>query len=214
MSSVRVHNLSISLDGFAAGEPQSLDQPMGHAGHRLHEWMFATRWGRTMFGQDGGSTGLDDAFAQQTDIGIGAEIMGAKKFGPPGWQDDPEWRGWWGPNPPFHTPTFVLTHRPRSPIEMEGGTTFHFLDASGAEALVVAREAAGELDVRIGGGANTVRQFLEARLIDHLHVVQTPVVLGRGSRLWDGLGGLEQDYDVEATSSPSGVTHLVLTLKG
>ncbi len=214
MTLARVHNFSISLDGFAAGEPQSLDQPMGHAGHRLHEWMFATRFGRTMFGQDGGSMGVDDAFAQQTDIGIGAEIMGANKFGPPGWQDDPEWRGWWGPNPPFHTPTFILTHRPRSPIEMEGGTTFHFLDAGGAEALEVAREAAGELDVRIGGGAHTVRQFLEARLIDHLHVAQTPIVLGRGSRLWDGLGGLEQDYDVEATSSPSGVTHLLLTRKG
>src|SRR5215218_6535772 len=142
MTRTRIHNLSISLDGFAAGEGQRADAPMGHAGQRLAEWMIATRFGAPIVGAAGGSAGTDDALAQQHEPGIGAEIMGAGKFGPPGWQDDADWKGWWGPNPPFHTPTFVLTHRPRPPIEMEGGTTFHFLDASPAEALDAAREAA------------------------------------------------------------------------
>ena len=137
--------------------------------------------------------------------------MGANKFGPPGWQDDPDWTGWWGPNPPFHTPTFVLTHSPRPPLEMEGGTTFHFLDASPADALETARAAAGGRDVRIGGGPTVVRDFLAAGLVDHMHLVQVPIVLGRGVRLWDGLEALEDAYDVEAASSPSGVTHLTLT---
>src|SRR5215218_162616 len=141
MTRTRIHNLSISLDGFAAGEGQRADAPMGHAGRRLHEWMVATRFGAPIVGAAGGSEGTDYAIAYQHEPGIGAEIMGAGKFGPPGWQDDADWKGWWGPNPPFHTPTFVLTHRPRPPIEMEGGTTFHFLDASPAEALAVAREA-------------------------------------------------------------------------
>ena len=161
MSRTRVHNLAISLDGFATGEPQSLEAPFGHAGERLHEWMFETR-----FWDASGAAGVDDAFAERHEHGIGAEIMGANKFGPPGWQDDPEWKGWWGPNPPFHTPTYVLTHRPRSSIEMEGGTTFHFLDATPAEALEAAREAAGGKDVRIGGGATVVRDFVAARLVD------------------------------------------------
>lgn len=213
MSRVRVHNFSISLDGYGAGEPQSLDMPMGHAGQRLHGWMFATRFGSQLFGRDGGSTGVDDAFAQQHEPGIGAEIMGSGKFGPPGWQDDPQWRGWWGSTPPFRTPVFVLTHRPRPSIEMDGGTTFHFLDATPDDALAAAREAADGADVRVGGGADVVRQFLAARLIDHLHIVQVPIVLGRGSRLWEGLEGLEETYEVEAVGSPSGVVHLTLTRK-
>jgi dihydrofolate reductase len=207
MSLVRVHNFSISLDGFGTGEPQSLEAPFGHAGERLHEWMFATRsWQKSA-----GSAGVDDAFARQTDINIGAEIMGANKFGWPGWHEDPEWKGWWGPNPPFHTPTFVLTHHTRPPMEMEGGTTFHFLDASPAEALAVAKEAAGDRDVRLGGGASTIRDFLAAGLVDHMHVVVNPVLLGRGVRLWDGLEGVEQGYQIEATSSPFGVTHVTFT---
>jgi len=211
MSLTRVQNFSISLDGFGTGEPQSRDAPFGHAGERLHEWLFATRWGREMFGLSGRTGGIDDAFARQFDSGIGAEIMGAGKFGPPGWHEDPEWKGWWGPNPPFHTPTFVLTHRPRPSLEMEGGTTFHFLDASPAEALETARAAADGQDVRIGGGATVIRDFLGAGLVDHMHVVVVPILLGRGVRLWDGLEGLEQGYDVEATSSPSGVTHVTFT---
>jgi dihydrofolate reductase len=147
MSLVRVHNFSISLDGFGTGEGQSHDAHFGHAGERLHEWMFATRWW-----QPGGSGGVDDAFAQQHDPGIGAEIMGAGKFGHPGWHEDPEWKGAWGPNPPFHTPVFVLTHHTRPSIKMEGGTTFHFIDASPAEALQTARKAADGQDIRLGGG--------------------------------------------------------------
>src|SRR6478672_4117911 len=169
MSLARIHNFSISLDGFATGEPQTAETPFGHAGQRLHQWMFATR-----FWDAGGTTGVDDAFAQRHSQGLGAEIMGANKFGPPGWHDDPDWKGWWGPNPPFH-----------------------FLDATPAEALRTAREAAGGQDVRIGGGPTVVRDFLAAGLVDHMHVVQVPVVLGRGVRLWDGLEALEAGYDVE-----------------
>jgi dihydrofolate reductase len=210
MSIVRVHNFSLSLDGFGTGEPQSHDAPFGHAGERLHAWMFATRFWREMVGEPGGTRGLDDAFARQHEPGIGAEIMGAKKFGYPGWHEDAEWKGWWGSNPPFHTPVFVLTHHTRPPLEMEGGTTFHFLDASPAEALETAREAADGRDVRLGGGATVIRDFVAAGLVDHMHLVLVPILLGRGVRLWDGLEGAEQDYHVESTSSPSGVTHLTL----
>lgn len=214
MSDVRVHNFSISLDGFATGAGQAPDAPFGHAGHRLHEWMFATRfWHKEMVGGQGGSAGADNAFAAMHGPGIGAEIMGAGKFGPPGWQDDPGYKGWWGANPPFHTPVFVLTRWPRPSIEMEGGTTFHFLDASPAEALERAREAAGGLDVRLGGGPSVVRGFLAERLVDHMHLVQVPIVLGRGVRLWDGLESMEEAYDIEAVSTPSGVTHLTFTAK-
>ncbi|MDT7839873.1 dihydrofolate reductase family protein [Streptomyces justiciae] len=211
MSLARVHNFSVSLDGFGTGEGLSLEAPFGHAGERLHEWMFATRWWQETTGGPGGSSGLDDVFVRRFDPGIGAEIMGAGKFGYPGWHEDADWKGWWGPNPPFHTPTFVLTHHTRPSIEMEGGTTFHFLDTSPAKALETAREAAGGLDVRIGGGATVIRDFLAAGLIDHLHVVVVPILLGRGVRLWDGLAELETAYAVEAVSSPSGVTHLTLT---
>ena len=215
MSRVRVHNFSVSLDGFGTGVGQSLEAPFGHAGHRLHEWFFPTRTFRGLqdIGADsGGTTGVDDAFASSWATGIGVEIMGRHKFGPQrgSWGDD-EWKGWWGDNPPFHTPVYVLTHHPRPSIEMEGGTTFHFIDAAPAEALEVAREAAGGLDVRIGGGPSTVRQFLADDLIDYLHVVIVPIVLGRGERLWDGLEDLEQRFDVQSVSSPSGVIHLTLT---
>jgi dihydrofolate reductase len=215
MSLTRVQNFSISLDGFATGEPQSHDAPFGHAGERLHEWMFATRWWHESDGEpSGGTGGIDDAFARQFAPGIGAEIMGAGKFGPPGWHQDPDWKGWWGADPPFHTPTFILTHHPRPPIQMEGGTTFHFIDASPAEALETAREAAGGQDVRLGGGPTMIRDFLAAGLVDHMHIVLVPILLGRGVRLWDGLEGLEQHYEVEATSSPSGVTHVTFTRAG
>jgi dihydrofolate reductase len=214
MSRARVHNFSISLDGFGTGEPQSRDAPFGHAGERLHEWMFATRFWSEMVGRSGGSAGVDDAFAHEHGPGIGAEIMGAGKFGYPGWHEDPEWKGWWGDNPPFHSPVFVLTHHTRPSIEMEGGTTFHFLAASPAEALEAAREAADGNDIRIGGGPTVIRDFLAARLVDHMHTVVVPILLGRGARLWDGLEGLENDYEIEAISSPSGVTHLTFTRAG
>jgi dihydrofolate reductase len=212
MSKVRVHNFAVSLDGFATGEGQSLEAPFGHAGGRLMEWFFGTRAFQSMNGKDGGSEGVDNAYASAWGLGIGAEIMGRNKFGPHRgvWQDE-EWKGWWGDNPPFHTPVFVLTHHPRPTLEMEGGNTFHFIDASPAEALAQARDAAGGLDVRIGGGPSTVRQFLAADLIDHLHVVLVPIVLGRGVRLWDGLESLEDRFTVESVTTPSGITHLTFT---
>ncbi len=209
MSVVRVHNLSISLDGFGTGEGQSLEAPFGHAGHRLMAWAFPTRtFARMGFGGPG-TSGVDEAFAARAFEGVGVEIMGRNKFGPQRgpWTDE-EWRGWWGEDPPFHTPVIVLTHHPRPSVEMEGGTVFHFLDASPAEALDRARELAGGLDVRLGGGIDSVRQFLAAGLVDEMHLVQVPIVLGRGERLWDGLEGLEQRFDVESVASPSGVVHL------
>jgi dihydrofolate reductase len=209
---VRVHNFSVSLDGFGTGEGQSLDAPYGHAGTRLHEWFFATRTFHAMQGQPGGSTGIDDALASAWCPGVGAEIMGRGKFGPHhGPWPDTEWNGWWGDNPPFHTPVFVLTHHPRPPVQMNGGTTFVFLDASPAQALTQARQAAAGRDIRIGGGPSTIREFLAAGLIDYLHIVVVPIVLGRGERLWDGLEALEDRFQIEAASSPSGVTHVTLS---
>jgi dihydrofolate reductase len=212
MSQVRVHNFTVSLDGFAAGAGQTLESPFGHAQGRLMEWFFGTQTFQSMHGQNAGSHGIDEAFASNWGPGIGAEIMGRNKFGPQRgpWTDE-EWKGWWGDDPVFHTPVFVLTHHPRPSIEMKGGTTFHFIDATPAEALAQAREAANGLDVRIGGGAETVRQFLAADLIDHLHVVLAPIILGRGEPLWDGLESLEERFAIESVASPSGVTHLTFT---
>ena len=214
MSLAKVQNFAISLDGFGTGKGLSREHPFGHAGERLHEWMFETRWWRKLVGKPGGSRGIDDALVRQYDIGIGAEITGAGKFGYPGWQDDPGWKGWWGDNPPFHTPVFVLTHHTRQPMEMEGGTTFHFVDAPPADALAMARDAAKGQGVRIGGGVSVVRDFLATGLVDHAHIVVVPILLGRGVRLWDGLEALEQSYETEAASSPSGVTHLTFTRRG
>lgn len=215
MSRVRVHNFSVSLDGFGTGEGQSLEAPFGHAGNRLHEWFFPTRTFqgiREPTDDPDGSSGVDDAFAQSWSSAIGAEIMGRAKFAPDrGILADEEWKGWWGDSPPFHTPVFVLTHHTRPSIEMDGGTTFHFIDASPAEALTIAQEAAGGLDVRIGGGPSTVREFLKANLIDYLHIVIVPIVLGRGERLWEGLENLDQRFAIESVSAPSGVTHLTFT---
>jgi dihydrofolate reductase len=212
MSRVRVHNLAVSLDGFSTGAGQALEAPFGHAGTRLMEWFFPTRTFRAMGGEPDGRVGVDDAFAGAWGPGVGVEIMGRNKFGPQRgpWEDE-QWRGWWGDNPPFHTPVIVLTHYPRPPIEMEGGTTFYFLDASPADALAEARSLAGDLDVRIGGGPTIVRQFLAADLVDHLHVVIVPIVLGRGERLWDGLEELEGRFAIESTTSPTGVTHLTFS---
>jgi dihydrofolate reductase len=212
MSRVRVHNFSVSLDGFGTGEGQTLESPFGHAGSRLHEWFFPTRSFQEMQGNSGGTTGIDDGFAKAWAPGIGAEIMGRNKFGPQRgpWVDD-DWKGWWGGDPPFHTPVFILTHHPKPAIAMDGGTTFHFIDAGPAQALEAAKEAAGGLDVRIGGGPTTVREFLAADLVDYMHVAIVPIVLGRGERLWDDLEELEQRFDIEAVVSPSGVTHLTFS---
>lgn len=216
VSQLRAHNIAVSLDGFATGEGQSLATPFGHAGMRLMEWFIPTATFQSLSGERerqsvDPATAADDEFARDAFVGFGAEIMGSRKFGPPGWHDDPDWRGWWGEEPPFHSPVFVLTHHPRPAIAMEGGTTFHFLDASPAEALQIARAAAGELDVRLGGGPTTIREFLAAGLVDRLHVVQVPIILGRGTRLWDGLEGLEAGYRIESVTTPSGVTHLTFT---
>jgi dihydrofolate reductase len=209
MSLVRVHNFSVSLDGFGTGEHQTLEQPFGHAQGRLMDWFSDTRTFREMQGASDGAMGVDEAFASNWGPRIGAEIMGRNKFGPQRgpWEDD-EWKGWWGDDPVFHTPVFVLTHHPRPSLEMEGGTTFHFIDASPTEALALAREAAGDMDVRIGGGPSTVRQFLADDLIDHMHIAIVPIVLGRGEHLWGGLEGMEERFTIEATSAPSGVTHV------
>jgi dihydrofolate reductase len=209
---LRVQNFNVSRDGFGAGENQTLERPFGHADPgTIFAWAGATAsW--PMRTDPGGSRGLDDYLTRDYPRNIGSEIMGRNKFGPQRgpWLDH-EWRGWWGDEPPFHTPVFVLTHHPRPSIEMKGGTTFHFLDAAPAEALETARDAASGQDVRIGGGPTMVRDFLAAGLVDHAHIVVIPILLGRGVRLWDGLEGLEKDYQVEATSSPSGVTHVTFT---
>ncbi|GED99541.1 dihydrofolate reductase family protein [Gordonia crocea] len=214
MSRVRVHNFSISLDGFGTGEDQTFDEPFGHAGTRLLEWAFPTRTFTDMgfHGEQPGTAGVDEAFASRWNAGVGVEIMGRNKFAPkPGpWPDD-QWQGWWGDEPPFHTPVVVLTHHPRPPLELSGGTTFHFLDAPPAEALAYARELAGDKDIRIGGGTSTVREFLSADLVDEMHIAVVPVLLGRGERLWDGLEGIEKRFDIESVTSPSGVVHLTFT---
>ena len=215
MSLARVHNLAISLDGYGAGADQSLESPFGHAGMRLMEWFFPTASFQGMSGNRertaiDPATEADDRYAARSLVGVGAEIMGAAKYGPPGWQQDADWQGWWGDEPPFHTPVFVLTHHPRPSLTL-GETTFHFMTATPQEALEAAREAAGGLDVRIGGGPTTVNEFLSAGLVDMLHVVQVPILLGRGSQLWAGLEGWERDYSVESETTPSGVTHITFT---
>ncbi len=212
-SLVRVHNFSVSLDGFGVGEGQTLDEPFRHAGSRLLDWALPTRTFQRMgfHGQGPGTVGVDEAFAGQWGTHVGVEIMGRNKFGPQrGPWADHEWKGWWGDNPPFHTPCIVLTHHVRPPLTMEGGTVFHFLNADPATALARARDLAGGLDVRIGGGTSTIREFLRADLIDELHIVVVPIILGRGERLWDGLEGLEERFTIESISSPSGVVHLTM----
>lgn len=210
MSRVRVHNLTISLDGFGAGEPQTFDEPFGHGAH-IMDWLKGTRSWHAMIGDPtGGESGVDDDFAGRWGEGIGVEIMGRGKYAPGAGPWPREWRGWWGEEPVFGTPCIVLTHHPREPLEV-GGTTFHFLDAAPVDALARARELAPPgSDVRLGGGVTTVRAFLEAGLVDYLHLAIAPVLLGRGSLLWgEGLEGLERQFDdVRVTTSPSGTTHV------
>jgi dihydrofolate reductase len=212
MPKVRVHNFSISLDGYAAGPDQSLDNPLGVGGHRLHDWAFATRTFRQMQGMDGGDAGLDDEFAAQGGAGIGATIMGRNMFGPirGSWGDD-QWTGWWGDDPPYHHPVFVLTHHPRPSFAMQGGTTFHFVEDGIEAALERAIEAADGQDVMIGGGAATIQQYMRAGLIDELHVVIVPILLGSGERLFDHLESGPDRYEcVQLVSSPS-VAHVRLS---
>ncbi|HKT02173.1 MAG TPA: dihydrofolate reductase family protein [Rugosimonospora sp.] len=188
MSKLVVHNFAISLDGYGAGLAQSLDAPLGVGAGRLHEWVFQTRTGRRMIGQDGGDEGLDDGYLIRGETGIGATIMGRNMFGPVrgGWAGS-DWRGWWGEDPPFHHPVFVLTHHARGPLPMAGGTTFHFVTGGIEDALRQAREAAGGKDIRLGGGAATIRAYLRAGLVDELNLAVVPaVLLGAGERLFEG----------------------------
>lgn len=210
---VRV-DLNISLDGFATTEGGTADNPFGEDWGRLTAAYVATRTFRERVLHDTsgeGTTGVDDRHAAAYFEGVGAEIMGAGMFGFHTFPDDPDWKGWWGDEPPFRVPVFVLTHRRRAPIELAGGTTFHFIEASPADALAQATAAAGGLDVRIGGGADTVRAFLKAGLVDRLHVAIVPVLLGRGTNLWDDLHGFEDGYGVETETAESGVVHVTFT---
>lgn len=210
MSRVRVHNFTISLDGYGTGEGQSLEAPFGHGGH-IMDWFKKTVTFQTMIGTpENGETGIDEDFASRWGPGIGCEIMGRNKFTPE--RDsflDENWKGWWGVEPPFHTPCIVLTHHKKEPLVV-GETTFYFMDASPKEALVEAKKLAGDKDIRIGGGANTLRRFFQDRLIDYAHIVIAPVFLGGGELLFENLEGLEKDYQIKSTSSPSGVTHFEL----
>ena len=215
MSRLLVRNYSISLDGYGAGLFQDLENPLGVGATQLHEWIFATRSGSQMIGQEGGNEGLDDAFFSERESGIGATIMGRNMFGPiRGPWGKNEWTGWWGEEPPFHHAVFVLTHHPRPTIEMEGGTTFHFIDGGIEAALSAALEAAGGRDVLVGGGAATIRQYLRASLIDEMHLAIVPVLLGSGERLFEDLGPSKDDYRcVEHVSSPA-VTHVRIARTG
>jgi len=211
MPNVRVHSFAISLDGYAAGPRQSLELPIGEGGSRLHEWVFESRYGRRMIGMDGGEEGIDDEFLARGDVGVGATIMGRNMFGPirGSWGDE-SWNGWWGEEPPYHHPVFVLTHHPRPPITMEGGTTFHFVSEGIEAALEQALAAADGNDVRIGGGTSTIQQYLRAGLIDELHLAIVPILLGEGERLFDNLDGGAAGYEcVELVSSPA-VVHVRL----
>ncbi|WP_205324908.1 dihydrofolate reductase family protein [Glycomyces sp. YM15] len=209
MGRVRV-DLNISLDGYATTTDQTPEDPIGQDWHRLTAAYVGTRTFRErVLGQPGkGTTGLDNDYAAAYFEDIGAEIMGAGMFGLHLHPDDPDWQGWWGPNPPFGVPVFVLTHEQRPTLEMEGGTTFHFVQTSIEETLADAREAAGELDVRIGGGIRTVRSYLAAGLVDRLHVAVVPILLGRGQNLWADLREFERDYKVTSEVAPSGITHV------
>jgi dihydrofolate reductase len=191
MPRVRVHNVAVSLDGSVAGPGQDANNPLGVGGTRLHDWVFATRTGRRMLHLEGeGQSGLDDDFVAQGDIGIGATVIGRNMFGPirGPWGDDP-WSGWWGDEPPYHHPVFVLTHHPRPPLSMRGGIAFHFVDDGIEAAVGRARAAADGQDVRIGGGASVIQQYRRAGLIDEMHVPIVPILLGRGERLFDNLDG-------------------------
>ena len=211
MGRVRVAAFSVSLDGFGAGPEQSLQDPLGKRGRELHNWFVGTKTIRAMFGKEGGSEGVDEKYAHRSMDGFGAFILGRNMFGPiRGEWPDGSWKGWWGDNPPYHAPTFILTHYPRDPIVMEGGTTFHFVTDGIEAALERARAAAGDRDVKIGGGVSTVRQYLRAGLIDELHFALSPVVLGRGEAMFEGLDLPALGYSVTETASTELATHVVL----
>lgn len=211
---VRVSCFSVSIDGYGAGPDQSLGDPMGVGGMALHQWVLPTRTFQTMLGQGGGSTGIDDDFARRGMEGLGSWILGRNMFGPVrgDWPDD-DWKGWWGEEPPYHVPVIVLTRYPRASLEMKGGTVFHFETGGIHAALERARTFAGDGDVRIGGGAETVRQYLRAGLIDQMHVAVSPVVLGQGEPLWAGLDLPSLGYDVTESQPGEKAMHQIISRK-
>jgi len=211
MSRLRVAAYSISLDGYGAGPGQSLENPLGVGGMKLHGWAFGTRTFRKMFGEAGGSDGVDDDYAARSFANVGAWIMGRNMFAPSRgpWTDD-GWKGWWGPKPPYHTQVFVLTHHARPALPMEGGTTFHFVTEGIHAALARATVAAGSKDVRVGGGAATIREYLVAGLLDELHLVISPVLLGTGEHLFAGIDAAKLGYEVVEKAGTESATHVVL----
>jgi dihydrofolate reductase len=211
MTRVRVAGFSVSIDGFGAGPEQSLENPLGRRGSELHEWFYRTRTFRAMTGEPGVSAGIDEHYAHRSMDGFGAFILGRNMFGPiRGPWPDGSWQGWWGANPPYHAPTFVLTHYARDPIEMEGGTTFIFVTEGIQAALEQAKAAAGTGDVKIGGGVQTVRQFLLAGLIDELHLAVAPVTLGRGESMFAGIDMPALGFRVIERQATEYATHIVL----
>lgn len=211
MSKVRVAAFSLSVNGFGAGPEQSLNDPLGKRGMELHSWFFRTRTFQQMFGKEEGSTDVDNDYAARGMANFGAFILGRNMFGPirGEWPDD-NWKGWWGTNPPYHTPTYILTHYPRPSIEMEGGTTFHFITGGIEEALAQAKAAAGARDVKIGGGVSTVRQYLNAGLIDEVHFAISPVVLGKGEAMFEGIDLPALGFRVSEHVATAHATHVVL----
>jgi dihydrofolate reductase len=211
MTKVKVAGFSVSLDGFGAGPAQSLDHPLGLHGGEMFQWYIPTRTFRQMQGQEGGETGVDDEFGRRSMEGFGAFILGRNMFGPVRgeWPDD-QWKGWWGDNPPYHAPTFILTHYPRPPIEMLGGTTFHFVSDGIEVALQKARDAAGAKDVKIGGGVETVKQYVQAGLVDEIHLALAPTALGQGESLFSGLDLRALGYRTVEHVPTDRATHIVL----
>lgn len=211
MRKIRVAGFSVSLDGFAAGPDQSLEHPLGKGGPEIFQWFFPTRTFAAMQGKDGGSTGPDDDFARRAMEGFGAFILGRNMFGPirGAWPDE-EWKGWWAEEPPYHAPTFVLTHHPRVSLEMLGGTTFHFVSEGIEVALAQARAAAGDADIKIGGGVETVRQFVLAGHVDEIHLAVAPVILGQGEALFAGIDLRALGYRTVEHVPTERATHIVL----
>ncbi|MCC5905093.1 MAG: dihydrofolate reductase [Balneolaceae bacterium] len=215
MTKIRVNSFSISIDGYGVGPDQDIDNPLGVGGTDLHHWAFQTRsMQQVVFGEDKGTTGIDDDFIARGFKNVGSWILGRNMFGPiRGPWPDMEWKGWWGENPPYHVPVFVLTHHARPSIKMEGGTTFHFVTGGIHEALERAREAAKGKDVRIGGGPNTIQQYLREGLIDELHIAIAPVVMGTGERLFDGIDLRTLGYKCDRFVASENTTHVILWRK-
>jgi len=234
MSKVKVASFSVSLDGFGAGPNQSLENPLGLRGMELHQWVFKTDSFQKMHGEGSGEKGIDNDFSEKAMANVGAWILGRNMFGPirgpwvkddprprlPGmasspwpWPDD-EWKGWWGPNPPYHVPVFVLTHHARAPLKMEGGTTFYFITDGIESALKQAKAAAGDKDVRIGGGVATIRQYLKIGAIDEIHLAVAPVMLGTGENLYQGLNLSELGFSVTSSTPSANATHIILEKSG